>query len=75
MAPDMTKKRQSFQSAVASIPVSSLQAVGGGDTISSSAASQIQVLRSQESLLRMIAENTNGLKESAGPMQKGAPLT
>lgn len=75
MAREMTKKKQSFQSAVASIPVSSLQAVGGGGTISSSAASQIQVLRSQENLLRMIAENTNSLKESAGPMQKGAPLT
>ena len=60
-----------LKSSVASVPVSSLQAIGGGGNVSSVGMSQVQILRSQEQLLRQIVKNTE--YKGQGPMQeKGA---
>ena len=58
----------SLRSSVTSIPVSSLQSIGGGGNISSLGMSQVQILRSQESLLKQLVDNTKSLK-GEGPIQ------
>jgi hypothetical protein len=61
----------SLKKAVASVPVSSLQSIGGGGGVSSVGMSQIQVLKSSESLLQQIAANTMP-ENMAGPPKPGA---
>lgn len=55
-----------LKTSIASVPVSSLQAIGGGGNVSSVGMSQVQILRSQEQLLRQIAKNTE--YKGQGPM-------
>ena len=82
IASDMKKEEGKLRGAfsktrgeAASVPVDSLQAIGGGGNVSSIGASQVQIMRNQENLLRQLVENTQTLKGVAGPIQnKGVTL-